>query len=89
MDIQQIIDKQNRDFVFAVNRKLNNVLPEELVIKFLSEKRDPHKIALIMIKTDKELRKPKVSSTPKTKPERARQTSFQKLVMWIRRRGKR
>jgi len=88
VDIQQVIDKQNRDFVFAVNRKLNNVLPEKLVIKFLSEKKDPHKIALIMINTDKELRKPEVSSASNIKPERASKISFQKFVRWIKERVK-
>lgn len=84
MDIHQLIDEQNKIFVFGLNRKLGNILPEKLVIKLLTEKKDPHQIALLMIKTSKEINKPSTLPTSNEKSQVKTQTTFQKFVCWIK-----
>ncbi|MFT6777451.1 MAG: hypothetical protein ACJAV1_001368 [Paraglaciecola sp.] len=84
MNIQDFIKIQNREYVLAMNRKLGNVLPIDLIIKQLAAGNDAHLIAQLIVKTKNELIK--VDDTTKNpKGDVNVSSGFIKFVQWIRR----
>lgn len=84
MNIQGFIKIQNREYVLAINRKLGNVLPNDLITKQLAVGNDAHSIAQLIVKTKNELIK--VDDTTKNpNMDSTVSSGFTKFVKWIRR----
>ena len=84
MNIQGFIKIQNREYVLAINRKLGNVLPNDLITKQLAAGNDAHSIAQLIVKTKNELIK--VDDTTKNpNMDSTVSSGFTKFVKWIRR----
>jgi hypothetical protein len=84
MDIQDLIKLQNRAYVFAINRKLGNVLPMALITKQLAAGKDAHAIAQLIVKTKNKLEKEEDEAKNPGVESKA-PSSFEKFVNWIRR----
>ncbi|MEP1448928.1 MAG: hypothetical protein ABJK37_22680 [Paraglaciecola sp.] len=84
MNIEGFIKIQNREYVFAVNRKLGNVLPDDLITRQLAAGNDVHSIAQLIVKTKNELTKSD-NAEKKTDLESTVTSGFTKFVNWIRR----
>jgi hypothetical protein len=83
MNIQDLIKQQNRAYVFAVNRKLGNVLPQDLIKKQLAAGNDAHSIAQLIVKTRNELVKVNnEDANPELEPKGL--STFGRFVKWIR-----
>ncbi|ARD45111.1 hypothetical protein [Colwellia sp. PAMC 21821] len=87
MEIRDAITEQNKAFVFALNRKLGDILPDKLIIRFISENNDSYQIASLMVKTHNELHNPKVEPLVQSETNAKEITSFQKFVSWIKRKN--
>jgi hypothetical protein len=84
MNIQGFIKIQNREYVLAINRKLGNVLPNDLITKQLAAGNDAHSIAQLIVKTKNELIK--VDDTTKnSNMDLTVSSGFTRFVKWIRR----
>ena len=84
MNIQGFIKIQNREYVLAINRKLGNVLPNDLITKQLAAGNDAHLIAQLIVKTKNELIK--VDDTAKNpNMDSTVSSGFTRFVKWIRR----
>jgi hypothetical protein len=84
MNIQGFIKIQNREYVLAINRKLGNVLPNDLITKQLAAGNDAHLIAQLIVKTKNELIK--VDDTTKNpNMDSTVSSGFTRFVKWIRR----
>ncbi len=76
MDIEEEIALQNQAFVYYVNRKFDNVLPDRIIEKQLLEGSDPHALAKLIIVTNIEK---KNYSDRKIVSSR-----FLKIIKWLR-----
>jgi hypothetical protein len=83
MNIQGFIKIQNREYVLAINRKLGNVLPDDLITRQLAAGNDAHAIAQLIVKTKNELIKAD-SAEKNSAVESTVSSSFTKFVKWIR-----
>jgi hypothetical protein len=84
MNIQGFIKIQNREYVLAINRKLGNVLPDDLITRQLAAGNDAHSIAQLIVKTKNELIK--VDDTTKNpNMDSTVSSGFTTFVKWIRR----
>ena len=84
MNIYDLIKQQNRVYVLALNRKLGNVIPVDLIKRQLATGNDPHSIAKLIVETKNALG---AVDNKNTNPEVESNFSsnFEKFVNWIRR----
>jgi hypothetical protein len=84
MDIQNFIKIQNKEYVLAINRKLGDVIPTDLITRQLAAGNDAHSIAQLIVKTKSELLKAdNVAEHPNMDLKVS--SGFKKFVNWVRR----
>jgi hypothetical protein len=84
MTIINHIKIQNEAYIFALNVRMDNILPVDLISKQLEIGNDPHTIAQLMLKTRSELNKQ--GNTPSWKQNTAHNenSQFMKFINWIK-----
>ena len=83
MDIKKLIELQNKAYIYALNKKLGGVLPQDILKGYLAKSSDPHKIAKLIIETKKELSKGENAIGSDSMKSEGSQFSI--FIKWIKR----
>jgi hypothetical protein len=77
LEISSAISEQNRAFVFRLNKRLGNPIPEPLLRKQL-ESNEPFLVARLILRTHSELQKPQSAK------RRDKLTKFDRFIIWLK-----
>ena len=84
MDIEKLISLQNRVYIHALNRKVGNVIPADILRSQLAAGADPHSVAKLIIKTKKEMTRIAETERDQNSPKAKPKTKFERFVYWLK-----